>query len=266
MGSKAAGDDILARIMARKRVEVAALRPRAEAERWRERAERLAPPPDFFKAVTEPGRIRVIAEMKRRSPSAGVLRDPFDPPAIARSYQSGGAAAMSVLTDHDFFGGGIDDLATVRESVAIPLLRKDFILDPIQIHEARLAGAAACLLIAECLTPSDLIELSALIRALSMTPLIELHDATNLDAVLACEGALVGINNRDLRTFKTDISHTLDLLPRIPRERKVVSESGIHEREHVRRLEAAGVAAILVGEAFMRAPDPGARLRELLDG
>jgi indole-3-glycerol phosphate synthase len=208
--------------------------------------------------------MRVIAEIKKASPSAGVMRDPFDPVAIAEDYAQHGADCLSILTDVDFFQGSIEYLRQVARIVKRPILRKDFIIDPVQVLEARLAGASAVLLIAECLTAGELADLVGEIRSLGMAPLVELHDAQNLEAVLASGTKLVGINNRDLRSFHTDLAHTLDLLDAIPKDRIVVSESGIRTRHDIERLSASGVQAILVGEAFMRAPSPGAKLAELL--
>lgn len=256
--------DVLSRIVAVKEREIEVLRARASREDWPARIRDLPPPPDFLAALRAPGRIRVIAEIKRASPSAGILREHFDPPAIARQYLRGGADCLSVLTDREFFQGSIDHLSCVRQAVPLPLLRKDFILDPAQIHEARLAGAAAALLIAECLTPARLADLVGGIQESGMTPLVELHDAENLEAALASGSPLLGINNRDLRTFHTDIGRTMDLVRSIPAGRTVVSESGIRARADVERLAAAGVHAILVGEAFMRAADPGEKLAELI--
>jgi indole-3-glycerol phosphate synthase len=255
---------ILAEIIEKKREEVPQTRHQSRQEEWERRLRDLPSPPDFEQALRRAGRIRVIAEIKKGSPSAGVLRDPFDPPAIAVDYEKHGADCLSVLTDRSFFLGSIDDLRSVRASVSLPLLRKDFVIDPVQVEEARLAGASAVLLIAECLERSQLADLVGKIRDLGMQPLVELYDAENLEAVLASGTGLVGINNRDLRSFQTDLAHTLDLLPHIPTDRLVVSESGIRSRSEVDRLARAGVGAILVGETFMRSPSPGAKLAELL--
>jgi indole-3-glycerol phosphate synthase len=256
--------DILERIVEQKKREIAGAILVAQREEWRVRAESAPAPADFFAALADPPGLQVIAEIKRASPSAGVLRDPFDPPAIARSYERGGAACLSVLTDVQFFQGSIEDLRAVRSAVRLPLLRKDFVLDPVQIWEARLAGASAVLLIAECLSPDRLAELVQEIHRLKMSALVELYEPENLPAVLASGARLVGINNRNLRTFETRLSHTLDLSPKIPSDRIVVSESGIKTNADVARLRQAGVKAILVGETFMRAEDPGAKLAELL--
>lgn len=257
-------DDILKKIVATKHQEIAQLRPQSQQENWREKAEQTPPAASFREALAQPGRLRVIAEIKKASPSAGVIRPDFDPPAIASSYYRFGADCLSVLTDEQYFQGNIDYLRRVHQAVPLPLLRKDFILDDSQIFEAKLAGASAVLFIAECLEPDEMARLVALTMELGMDPLVELYDPENLDAVLATGTPLVGINNRNLRTFETSLRHTLDLLPNIPADRLVVSESGIRTPEDVDLLAASGVRAILVGEAFMRAAEPGERLAELL--
>jgi indole-3-glycerol phosphate synthase len=256
--------NILARILDHKRDEVERLRASVDVEALAARARSAPRPTDFLSRVRGAGTIRVIAEIKKTSPSAGIIRENFDPAAIARSYERAGAAALSVLTDHRFFLGSLDDLRAARSAVKLPILRKDFLLDPIQVYEAKLAGASACLLIADCLGPSELSEFVRVVEELGMTALVEFYDERCLDAVLDSRAKLIGINNRDLRTFKTDIAHTLALRERIPPELTVVSESGISSREDVIRLERAGIHAILVGETLMRAPDPGRKLAELL--
>lgn len=257
-------NDVLARIVERKRIEVEQARAAAARDDWRGRSADLPAPPNFLAALAKPGRIRVIAEIKKASPSAGVLRPDFDPVAIAQSYARNGADCLSVLTDEQFFQGSIGHLRAVRQAVALPILRKDFVLNEAQVYEARLAGASAVLLIAECLDPAPLCDLAGLIGELSMTALVELYDPENLPAVLASGARLIGINNRDLRTFATDLRHTLDLLDQIPADRLVISESGIKTRGDIERLASAGVAAVLVGETFMRAADPGLKLAELI--
>ena len=208
--------------------------------------------------------IRLIAEVKKASPSKGVIRDDFDPVAIARIYQQHGAACLSVLTDRPYFQGSLEYLRQVRAAVDLPVLRKDFIIDPYQVIEARAAGADAVLLIAECLDDDLLERLYNAILDLGMTPLVELYEPANLARVLRVGARLVGINNRDLRTFQTDLEHTLRLRRQIPPERIVVGESGIRSRQDVERLEAAGVQAMLVGETLMASPDIGAAVDELL--
>jgi indole-3-glycerol phosphate synthase len=255
---------ILEEIVASKRQEVAAarrLRPREELD-----AQVAAAPPvhDFRAALAGPGPIRLIAEIKRASPSAQLIRADFDPAAIARIYQEHGAACLSVLTDAPYFQGHLAHLAGVRAAVALPLLRKDFLIDDYQVVEARLAGADAILLIAEVLADDALSRLLAEARRLGMAALVEFHDAANLPRVLASGADLVGINNRDLRHFTADIEHTLRLRDQVPPEVVLVSESGIRSRCDVERLEAAGVSAILVGESLMRSPDIGLAVERLL--
>jgi indole-3-glycerol phosphate synthase len=224
-----------------------------------------APPVrDFRAALNGTGPIRLIAEVKKASPSAHVICADFDPIAIARTYQAHGAAGLSVLTDAPFFHGHLSYLARIRASVAIPLLRKDFIVDEYQIVEARLAGADAILLIAEILDDDALCRMLERARGLGMTALVEFHDEANLPRILAAGADLVGINNRDLHRFVTDLEQTFRLRDRIPPSVTLVSESGIRTRRDVERLEAAGVAAILVGEALMRADDIGLAVERLL--
>ncbi len=224
-----------------------------------------APPARDFRAALEgPGPIQLIAEVKKASPSARVIRDDFDPVAIARAYQDHGAACLSILTDAPYFQGHLSYLARVRASVAIPLLRKDFIIDEYQVAEARLAGADAILLIAEILDDDALVGLRQRAARLGMATLVEFHDPANLGRVLDSGADLVGINNRDLKTFVTDLDQTLRLRDRIPADVVLVSESGICTRADVLRLEAAGVSAILVGESLMRQPDVGLAVERLL--
>ena len=218
----------------------------------------------FAAALKVPGKLRVIAEVKRASPSAGILRENFDPAAIARAYETAGAAAVSVLTDEPFFQGHLDHLREAHAAVSLPLLRKEFVLDRYQLLEARLAGASAVLLIAEILPGNRLAELHRDAVELGLEVLVELHDAPELSRVLDAGARIVGINNRDLRTFQTRLEHTIDLRPQVPAGLIVVSESGIRTPADVARLRAAGIDAILVGETFLRAADPGQALRELM--
>jgi len=258
--------DFLERIVARKRQEVAELRLHPDAAAWESQARTVPPPPSFLEALAKPGRIRLIAEIKRASPSAGELRDIPAPADLAEIYVNAGAAAVSVLTDRDFFHGDLADLRSVKSTVAVPVLRKDFIIDPLQVFEAKLAGASAVLFIAECLTPTELAELVAICEGLNMTAFVELFDAQNIPAVLGSGARVVGVNNRDLRSFETDISHCLRLRDRIPSDRVFVAESGIRTALDVARLSAADVHAMLVGESLLRAGDPAAKVRELLSG
>lgn len=222
-----------------------------------------APRRDFAGALAAPGR-RIVAEVKRASPSLGRIRDDFDPVAIAAGYARAGAAAISVLTDERFFEGSLDYLAAIRGHVAVPLLRKDFLFEPYQIYEARAAGADAFLLIAAILRTEVIRELVALGREMDMTALVEVHTAEQLERALAAEAAVIGINNRDLDTFVTRLETGLELLDAVPPGRTVVIESGLKTTADLARFEAAGARAFLIGETFMRAPDPGAALGELL--
>jgi indole-3-glycerol phosphate synthase len=255
---------ILDEIVASKRREVAAARLRMPLEEMEVQAATAPPVRDFRAALTGPGPIQLIAEVKKASPSAQVIRADFDPIAIARIYQAHGAACLSVLTDAPYFQGHLSYLARIRAAVAIPLLRKDFLIDEYQVVEARLAGADAILLIAEILDDATLGRLLERARGLGMSALVEFHDESNLSRVLASGADLVGINNRDLRRFVTDLEQTLRLRDRIPSEVTLVSESGIRTRRDVERLEAAGVDAILVGETLMRADDIGLAVEQLL--
>jgi indole-3-glycerol phosphate synthase len=257
---------ILDRIVETKWAEVEAARAAAPEADLDRRARALPPARDFTAAVGRPGEVRVIAEVKKASPSAGVIRPDFDPVAIARAYERHGAAAVSVLTDERYFQGRLSYLTDVRGAVACPLLRKDFVLDRYQLLEARLAGADAALLIAEILPGDRLAELQREATALGLHTLVELHDAEQLPRVLDSGARVIGINNRDLRTFTTRPEHTLELLPKIPADRVVVSESGIRTAADLRRLAGAGVRAVLVGESLMRAADIGAALDALRRG
>ena len=228
-----------------------------------------APPVRDFAAALDPALaagppVRLIAEVKRASPSAGVIRPEFAPVDVARIYERYGAACVSVLTDGPFFRGSLDDLVAVRRAVGLPVLRKDFVVDPYQVTEARAAGADAVLLIAECLPGDALADLFARVRAHGMHALVELYDPENLDRVLDLDPPLVGVNNRDLRDFRVDLGHSLDLVTRVPAGVRFVSESGIKTRADVERLAAAGVSAVLVGETLMRADDTGAAVEALI--
>jgi indole-3-glycerol phosphate synthase len=251
---------ILERIVAAKRSEVAAAKQR--------RAEvdvSAAPPVRDFVAAIKTKRPAVIAEIKRASPSRGVLRKDFDPAAIAKSYEKAGAACMSVLTDKEFFQGSGADLVSARRASVLPALRKDFIIDPYQVPESRALGADCILLIAACLTTAEMLELEGLAHALRMSVLVEVHDGEELERALALRTPLLGINNRNLRTFETRLETTLELLARVPPNRTVITESGILSRGDVTRMREGGVHAFLVGEAFMRAEDPGAALQALFN-
>jgi len=254
---------ILDKIVATKREEVARAKAETPESALRDRLAEAPPVRDFLAPLARPGPIRLIAEVKKASPSKGVIRADFDPVAIARTYQQHGASCISVLTDAPYFQGGLEYLRQIRAVADLPLLRKDFVIDPYQVVEARLAGADAVLLIAECLDDA-LGRLHEAIVALGMTPLVELYERENLARVLAVGARLVGINNRDLRTFEVDLGHTLRLRREIPADRVVVGESGIRTRADVQRLQSAGVQAMLVGESLMARDDVGAAVDELL--
>lgn len=257
---------ILDKILAAKAAEVAAAKVRKPLDKAREDARKASPPRDFAAAIANKIASRqaaVIAEIKKASPSRGVLRERFDPGAIAQSYERNGAACLSVLTDRDFFQGSPEDLVKARAACALPVLRKDFILDPYQVYESRAAGADCILLIAAALQREAMRELESLAQQLKMAVLVEIHNARELELALALDTPLIGINNRDLHTFVTRLELTLDLLEKIPGDRIVVTESGILAREDVAMMQRNGVNAFLVGEAFMRAPDPGAELKRL---
>jgi indole-3-glycerol phosphate synthase len=261
-----ADGDILARILATKAKEVAAARTVRPLAALREESRGAPPVRDFVGALR--GRIAsgaagVVAEIKKASPSRGLLRPIFDPAAIAGRYEAGGATCLSVLTDRDYFQGAPEHLAAARAACALPVLRKDFIVDEYQVVESRALGADCILLIVAALDDVRLAALEAAAGELGIAVLAEVHDAAELERALRLATPLIGINNRNLRTFDVALETTLGLLPRIPHDRLVVTESGILTRGDVARMRAAGVHAFLVGEAFMRAADPGAALRAL---
>jgi indole-3-glycerol phosphate synthase len=252
---------ILDKIVQAKREEVAALKSAESLESIRAKGRDLPPARDFRGALGGP-EVSVIAEIKRKSPSRGVLAERFDPPGLAGIYEREGAAAVSVLTDREFFGGERKTLGELRKIVKLPLLRKDFILDPYQVHESRVLGADALLLIASILEPSLLRDLLGLAGDRGLHALVEVHSEEDLEKALWAGAGIVGINNRDLRTFETDLSVTERLAPLIPPDRVAVSESGIRTAGDVERLKRAGIRAFLIGEALVAAPDPGQKLRE----
>jgi indole-3-glycerol phosphate synthase len=259
-------NDVLQRILARKREEVAQRRQAQPQDALRACAEAMPPTRGFVAAMTAriaAGQPAVIAEVKKASPSQGVIRAGFDPAAIARSYAAAGAACLSVLTDVDFFQGADAYLQQARAACALPVLRKDFTIDPYQVIEARALGADCILLIAAALDDTRLADLSALASELGLDVLVEVHDAEELERALRTDCVLVGVNNRDLRTFEVSLGTTLALRDAVPADRILVTESGIATRDDVEAMRAAGVDAFLVGETFMRAPDPGAALRGL---
>jgi indole-3-glycerol phosphate synthase len=263
---------ILDDIIATKRQEVARAKSQTPIEDLKAKVNDLDRPRNFFSAVTTAGKkpLNLIAEIKKASPSAGVIREDFDPVEIAKQYAAGGADALSVLTDEKYFQGKLEYLEIVREAVKLPVLRKDFLIDPYQVYQSRVAGADAVLLIAEALETSVMIDLQILATELNMTCLIEVHDLDNLmrvrDNVIGFPHrsySLLGINNRDLRTFKTDLGTTLRMSELVADRRVLVSESGIHTAADVRKLAEAGVAAVLVGESLMKSGDIERKIAEL---
>jgi indole-3-glycerol phosphate synthase len=254
---------VLREIVAHKREELADRRRRVPLDAVRRRAAEADPARPFQAALHGP-RIRLIAEVKGASPSAGTIRPEFDPAAIARGYEAAGAAAISVLTDARYFRGADEHLVSVRGAVRVPILRKDFVVDPYQVYEARGLGADAVLLIVAILPPPALAELQGLAHELGMAALVEVHSDADLDGALAVSAGLIGINNRNLDTLETALDPSRRLRPRIPNGVTVVAESGIEERAQVEEMERLGVHAVLVGTALMRAPDPAARVRALL--
>jgi indole-3-glycerol phosphate synthase len=258
--------DILERIVAVKREEIAAARLRRDLPALRADAEARRDVRGFEAALrTEmgAGKAAVIAEVKKASPSRGVLREHFVPDEIAASYERGGAACLSVLTDQHFFQGSAAYLQQARDACALPVLRKDFVIDAYQVFEARAMGADCILLIAACLDDAQMADFETQAQALGMAVLVEVHDGAELDRALRLKTPLLGINNRNLRTFEVSLDTTLSLQPSVPGDRLLVTESGILAPADVQRMRAAGVHAFLVGEAFMRAPDPGAALAAL---
>ncbi len=265
---------ILDKILADKRDEVEALHVNVPPEYLMVLAAEAGPPRGFKAAVGAPGgksevrspksEIALIAEVKKASPSKGLIRPDFDPVSIARRYAETGASAISVLTDEKYFQGKLEYLTDIREVVSLPLLRKDFIIDHMQVYEARAAGADAILLIVAALSAGQLQDLLELTRSLGMDALVEVHTESELQTALEVGADIVGINNRDLRTFETRLETTLELASSVPPDKILVSESGINTRVDVERLMAAGVDAILVGESLMRVDDPGTKVKELL--
>jgi indole-3-glycerol phosphate synthase len=263
---------ILDRILERTRAEVERRKVRTPLARLEAACAAAPPPRDFAAAIRRAaaaprrqGPIRIIAEVKKASPSRGVIREDFDPVALAQDYAKAGARGISVLTDAPFFHGSLQDLAAVRAAVALPVLRKDFHLEAYQLWEARAAGADAVLLIVAALADPALRDLLALARALSLTALVEVHTGDELERALGAGAEVIGINNRNLATFQVALDTTFDLAPRVPADRVLVSESGIGSPEDVRRLAEAGADAVLVGEGLLRHADVGAALRRLAD-
>ncbi len=254
---------ILDDIIAVKRREVAERKDAIPLSALETTISGMPPTRDFRKALAGGG-CAIIAEVKRRSPSRGVIREDFDPVRIAGAYEENGAAAVSVLTDETFFGGSSGDLTAVKGAISLPVLRKEFIIDPWQIHETRAIGADALLLIAAILGENQLREFRELAASLGLASLVEIHNRRELEKALASGAEIIGINNRDLRSFTTDIATSLALAPLIPADRIIVSESGIHSRAEIETLVQAGIRAFLIGEALVASPDIGATLRGFL--
>ncbi|MCX7981612.1 MAG: indole-3-glycerol phosphate synthase TrpC [Syntrophales bacterium] len=252
----------LEKIIETKKLEIAAAKERLSMNMLVEMAENLPPVRSMLSALSSGEAI--IAEIKRRSPSRGMLAPHVDVEKLASLYEKNGAKAISVLTDKEYFGGSLDDLSTSRKKVNLPVLRKDFIIDPYQIYESRLIGADCILLIADILSEESLSSFLARAAYLGIECLVEVHNRDSLDRALNCGANLIGINNRDLKTFEVDIKTTLELLPLVPKGITIVSESGIRTRKEIEELSKAGVKAFLIGETLMTAPDPGKILRTLL--
>lgn len=260
--------DILRKILARKAEEIQQRSWRTPLDALKEHIQEASSPRGFYQALrhrVDTGKPAVVAEIKKASPSRGVIREDFQPIQIAVSYADGGATCLSVLTDHDFFQGAEANLQLARAGCSLPVLRKDFIIDPYQVYEARAIEADCILLIVAALDDERMHELAQLAKELGMDVLVEVHDPGELERSLTLDLPLVGINNRNLRTFETSLRCTLDLLDRVPSDRLVVTESGIHTREDVALMRKNGVHAFLVGEAFMKAEQPGEALKALFD-
>ncbi len=264
--------NILDKIVAHKRIALEQAKSQCPLDELKKRIADLPPTRNFFNAVTKPSNhINVIAEIKRASPSAGLIRQDFDPAAIAKAYHTNSAAAISCLTEEKYFQGSLDYLTQIHHAVPLPLLRKDFIIDEYQLYEARAAHADAVLLIAECLTDTQLTSLIQHAVSINLTVLLEIHDEQNLPRALHHinsnpDSCLLGINNRNLQTMTTDLNHTLQLIDKIPNPSIIVSESGIKTHADIKTLLAADIRAILVGEHLMRQPDEGKALHKLIHG
>jgi indole-3-glycerol phosphate synthase len=257
--------NILQKILDARLARLAVEKQAAPIETLERQARQRGPARDFAGAFPLPG-IHIIAEVKRASPSRGTLSEDMDPARLAAAYEKGGAAAISVITEQDHFRGSMATLGQVRETVALPILRKDFIIDPYQIVESRATGADSFLLIGALLNPDSLESLIGIGRSWGMEPLVEVHDLPELEAALEASATVIGINNRDLKTFGVDLNTTLELAAHVPDDRIIVSESGINDNGQILRLAAAGVRGFLVGESLVTSPDPLVKLRELIHG
>jgi indole-3-glycerol phosphate synthase len=258
--------NILDKIVESKQQEVAAAKQRLPLRELKARVAHHQAQRSLTEAIHQPGRLSVIAELKRKSPSKGMLRERFDPVSLAQTLQEAGAAALSVLTDEPYFGGHLDILRDVQQFTEIPILRKDFLIDEYQLYESACSGADAVLLIARLLSDAQLRDYLQLARSVGLEALVEVHAAEELERALAHPVQLIGINTRDLGTFQMQPALIEQLVPKIPKEKTIVAESGLQTAEELARLARLGVHAALIGEALMRAPDPAAKLRELLQG
>lgn len=255
---------ILSKILEQTKITLASRKQAVSRDQLIDELQKQEPARDFARVLSKPGRINIIAEAKKASPSKGIIRPDFDPVSIAQCYEKNGAGAVSVLTEEHFFQGHLDYLRLIRRSVSIPVLRKDFIIDPYQVYEARAAGADALLLIAAALDTSALSSLLHLTHDLGMQALVEVHTVDELKKALNVKPSIIGINNRNLDTFYTNIGITIELQTLIPEGIIIVSESGINTSNDIRRLRSCGIDAFLIGEALMREPDPGLKLSQLL--
>jgi indole-3-glycerol phosphate synthase len=256
---------ILDEIIENKTSEVEISKTSLPLEQIQEQIKDALPSRNFFDAINPKGELKIISEVKHASPSKGVFREDFDPVQIAKSYSRGGASAISVLTDEKYFRGSLSFLKNIRAEVDTPLLRKDFIVDPYQVYEARLFGADAILLIVAALDQTSLSELLELTHSLQMNAIVEVHDENELDRALEADARIIGINNRDLRTFDVDLNVSITLSKKVPEDKIVIAESGIGSIEDIDRLRGEGVHVFLIGETFMKAPDPGQKLKELIE-
>jgi indole-3-glycerol phosphate synthase len=254
----------LEKVIARKREEINGRKTSSSLKKMKEMVSDLPSPRDLTAAISKNGPMALIAEIKKASPSAGIIRESADMGRIACAYQAGGASAISVLTEAHFFQGALSHLRQVKEAVSLPVLQKDFVIDPFQIYEGRMAGADAILLIAAILEPRQLREFAELAGGLGLVPLVEVHDEEDLKKISGLDLGLIGINNRNLKTLEVNLETTFGLIERVCPGATVISESGITNRNDVKRLQEAGAKGILVGEVLMRAPDPAFKIRELL--
>lgn len=255
---------ILDEIIENKKIEVEASKNSLPLQQIQEQLDDRPPSRNFFEAINPNGELKIISEVKHASPSKGVFRDDFDPVEIAKSYSAGGASAISVLTDYNYFKGNLTYLKDIRHNVETPLLRKDFIVDPYQVYEARFFGADALLLIVAALEQPILSELLELTHSLQMNAIVEVHDENELDRALEADARIIGINNRDLRTFDVDLNVSVNLSKKVPKDKIVIAESGIGSIEDIDNLRAEGVHVFLIGETFMKAPNPRDKLNELI--